>query len=199
MLQIYPLCRRVSDWRHFPEWLGILSRVVCHHGWQKILPGHCRHLCKTALLKLFLLRNREGWENVGNTFCLKGKLGNSFYWLKVFIGPKLRQVSKGNFHRKAPKWVKNQAKGSKIHKIRTKWHPTYCGNPSILSTDLLWEFEKCIPRQTATTLGSRGLEMKMKLCVNWYFHLWRFGQIKIIKAFYIVEEKVCWIYSGFPQ
>ena len=65
--------------------------------------------------------------------------GDFFYWLKVFIGPKLRQVSKGNFHPKAPKWIKNQAKGSKIHKIRTKWHPTYCGNPSILSFELLWE------------------------------------------------------------
>ena len=62
---------------------------------------------------------------------LKGKSGDFFYWLKVFIGPKPRHVSKGNLHRKAPKWVKNQAKGSKIHKIRTKWHPTYCGNPSI--------------------------------------------------------------------
>ena len=61
----------------------------------------------------------------------KGEVRQFFYWLKVFIGPKLRQVSKGNFHRKAPKWVKNQTKGSKIHKIRTKWHPTYCGNPSI--------------------------------------------------------------------
>ena len=34
---------------------------------------------------------------------LKGKLGDFFYWLKVFIGPKLGQVSKGNFHQKAPK------------------------------------------------------------------------------------------------
>ena len=139
MLQIYPLCRRVSDWRHFPEWLGILSRVVCHHGWQKILPGHCRHLCKTALLKLFLLRNREGWENVGNTFCLKGKLGNFFYWLKVFIGPKLREVSTGNFHRKAPKWAKKRVKVSKIDQIRPPLHSTYCGNPPILSSELLWE------------------------------------------------------------
>ena len=59
-----------------------------------------------------------------------------------FIGSKFLSaphVSKGNLHRKAPKWVKNQAKGSKIHKIRTKWHPTYCGNPPILSSELLWE------------------------------------------------------------
>ena len=35
---------------------------------------------------------------------LKGKLGDFFYWLKVFIGPKLRQVSIGNFHRNAPNW-----------------------------------------------------------------------------------------------
>ena len=38
---------------------------------------------------------------------LKGKLGKFFYRLKVFVGPKLREVSKGNFHRKAPKLVKN--------------------------------------------------------------------------------------------
>ena len=171
MLQIYPLCRRVSDWRHFPEWLGILSRVVCHHGWQTILPGYCRHLCKTALLKLFLLRNREGWENVGNTFCLKGKLGNFFYWLKVFIGPKLRQVSKGNFHRKAPKWVKNQAKGSKIHKIRTKGiraavgihqfcPPSYCGNP------LYIQHTFSSTMSNAFMIQVEHLQMKMKFCVN---------------------------------
>ena len=37
-----------------------------------------------------------------------------FYLLKVFIGPKLREVKTGNFHRKAPKLVKNYIKGSKI-------------------------------------------------------------------------------------
>ena len=79
---------------------------------------------------------------------LKGKLGDFFYLFKVFIGPKLRQVSIGNFHRKAPKLVKNQAKGSKIHQIRTKWHPTYCGNPSILSSDLLWESTNSVLRAT---------------------------------------------------
>ena len=42
---------------------------------------------------------------------LKGKLGKFFYWPKVFIGPKLRQGSKGNIHQKALMWVKNQAKG----------------------------------------------------------------------------------------
>ena len=55
---------------------------------------------------------------------LKGELKRFFYRLKVFICPKLRQVSKGNFHRKTPKWVKNQVKGTKIDQIRTKWHPT---------------------------------------------------------------------------
>ena len=69
--------------------------------------------------------------------CLKGKFGDFFYLFKVFIGPKLS--FNRQFSPKAPKWVKNQAKGSKIHKIRTKWRPTYCGNPSILASDLLWE------------------------------------------------------------
>ena len=41
---------------------------------------------------------------------LKGKLGDFFYRLKVFISPKLKEVSISNFHRKAPKWENNQAK-----------------------------------------------------------------------------------------
>ena len=51
---------------------------------------------------------------------IKGEVRQKNYWPKVFISPKLRQVSKGNFHQKAPKWVKNQAKGSKIHEIRIR-------------------------------------------------------------------------------
>ena len=73
---------------------------------------------------------------------LKGKLGEKFYWLNVFIGLKLREVSTGNFYRKAPKLVKNHVKGSKIDQIRTKQptatvgiHPispnSYCRNPPI--------------------------------------------------------------------
>ena len=79
---------------------------------------------------------------------IKGELKRFFYRLKVFIGPKLRQVSKGNFHRKAPKWVKNQVKGSKIDQIRTKWHPTCWGNPPILSLELLRESINSVLRPT---------------------------------------------------
>ena len=73
-------------------------------------------------------------------------LSTVHYWNKlfsdtgVFILPDWVQIK---FHQengwKAQKWVKNQAKESKIHKIRTKWHHTCCGNPSILSSELLWE------------------------------------------------------------
>ena len=70
---------------------------------------------------------------------LKGKLGDFFYWLKVFIGPKLREVSTGNFCRKAPKWAKKQVKVSQIDQIRPPLHSTYCGNPPILSSEQLWE------------------------------------------------------------
>ena len=70
-----------------------------------------------------------------------------FHWLKVFIIPKLGEVSKDNFHPKALKWVRNQAKVSKIHEIRTKQpiqansncrNPpiqanSYCRNPLILN------------------------------------------------------------------
>ena len=59
--------------------------------------------------------DRKGREQIILETCLKGKLGDFFYRLKVFIGPKLDLVSKGNFHRKAPKWVKNQLKGPKNH------------------------------------------------------------------------------------
>ena len=50
---------------------------------------------------------------------LKGEVRHLF-----FIGSKLRKVSIGNFHRKAPKWVKNQVKGSKIDQMAVQ-HPTY--------------------------------------------------------------------------
>ena len=51
--------------------------------------------------------------------------GNFISWLKVFIDSKLRQVTKGNFHRKATKWVKHQVKVSKMYNIRTKGQSTY--------------------------------------------------------------------------
>ena len=88
-----------------------------------------------------------------STCCTNDKLG-SMAWFKgelnrfFFIGPGLRQVLKGNFHRKAPKWVKNQVKGSKIDQIRTKWHPTCWGNPPILSSELLRESINSVIRPT---------------------------------------------------
>ena len=91
-----------------------------------------------------LLADSTTWQpsNFYSNTLLKGKLGKFFYWLKVFIGPKLREVSIGNFHRKAPKWAKNQVKVSKNDQIRPLLHPTYCGNPPNLSSELLWESTK---------------------------------------------------------
>ena len=81
----------------------------------------------------------KSWQNI----YLKGEVRHFFfYWLKVSIGPKLREISIGNFHRKAPKWAKNQVKVSKIDQIRPLLHPTYCGNPPNLSSELLWESTK---------------------------------------------------------
>ena len=77
-------------------------------------------------------------HDIGIDYCW-GSKAIFFYRLKVFIGPKLREVSIGNVHRKAPKWAKNQVKVSKIDQIRPPLHPTYCGNPPILSSELLWE------------------------------------------------------------
>ena len=49
------------------------------------------------------------WEN--SLKSLKGKLGDFFYYLKVIIQTKLREVSTSNFHQKALMWVKKKAKG----------------------------------------------------------------------------------------
>ena len=76
---------------------------------------------------------------INNTTINKQTTNANFYRLKVFIGLKLREFSMGNFHRKAPKWAKNQVKVSKIDQISPPLHPTYCGNPPILSSELLWE------------------------------------------------------------
>merc|ERR1712015_285017 len=67
---------------------------------------------------------------------LKGKLGNFFLFVQSFYWPKTKTSFNRQFSPKRPKLVKNQAKGSEIHQIRTKWHPSYCGNPSILSFSL---------------------------------------------------------------
>ena len=65
---------------------------------------------------------------------LKGKLGDFFLFVQSFYRPKTKTSFNRQFSPKRPKLVKNQAKGSEIHQIRTKWHPSYCGNPSILSS-----------------------------------------------------------------
>ena len=54
---------------------------------------------------------------------VKVEVRQFFYWLKVFISPKLRDISIGNFRRKAPKWVKNQVKGSKSDQIKDQMAP----------------------------------------------------------------------------
>ena len=80
--------------------------------------------------------------------CVKGELGDFFLFVQSFYRPKTKTSFNRQFSPKRPKLVKNQAKGSKIHQIRTKWHPTYCGNPSILSSDLLWESTNSVLRAT---------------------------------------------------
>ena len=93
---------------------------------------HLLLLPNTLWSPTFLLLNQNLWM-------LKGKLGIFFYWLKAPFEPKLREVLTGNFHRKAPKWAKKRVKVSKIYQIRPPLHSTYCGNPPILSSELLWE------------------------------------------------------------
>ena len=93
-------------------------------GWDWATFHHCRFF---SLLNHLLV------------ICERGSKAIFFYWLKVFIGPKLREVSTGKIHWRGPKWVKNQVKGSKIDQIRTKWHRTCWGHPPILSSELLRE------------------------------------------------------------
>ena len=75
---------------------------------------------------------------------LKGKLGDFFLFVQSFYWPKTKTSFNRQFSPKRPKLVKNQAKGSEIHQIRTKWHPSYCGNPSILSSDLAVKIKRSL-------------------------------------------------------
>ena len=82
-----------------------------------------------------------GWTGFPNDSYLKGKLGEKNL-LAQSLYRTLREVSIGNFNRKAPKLVKNQVEWSKNDQIRTKWPKatvgirsilakSYCRNPSI--------------------------------------------------------------------
>ena len=72
--------------------------------------------------------------------CLKGKLGDFFLFVQSFYRPKTKTSFNRQFSPKSPKIGKNQAKGSKIHKIRTLL--------LILSSDLLWESINSVLRAT---------------------------------------------------
>ena len=120
------------------SWGGWIGRIPRHstrtdggRGWISRARGRGRGLRKWAIL--------NSWQDF---FCLN--------WMAIvlnikgevfFIDPKLREVSKGNFHRK------NQLKGSKIDQLRTKWHPTCLGNP-ISASELLGECTNSVIRAT---------------------------------------------------
>ena len=86
----------------------------------------------------------EMWGKVSRLSLLKGKLGDFFLFVQSFYWPKTKTSFNRQFSPKRPKLVKNQAKGSEIHQIRTKWHPSYCGNPSILSSDLAVKIKRSL-------------------------------------------------------
>ena len=102
----------------------------------------CNVLFKT--IEIYNYCKNKCWETFSLLYCviftlwndLKGKLGDFFLFVQSFYWPKTKTSFNRQFSPKRPKLVKNQAKGSEIHQIRTKWHPSYCGNPSILSSDL---------------------------------------------------------------
>ena len=58
---------------------------------------------------------------------LKGKLGDFFLFVQSFYRPKTKTSFNRQFSPKRPKLVKNQAKGSEIHQIRTNICPQYSG------------------------------------------------------------------------
>ena len=90
---------------------------------------------------------------------LKGKLGDFFLFVQSFYWPKTKTSFNRQFSPKRPKLVKNQAKGSEIHQIRTKWHPSYCGNPSILSSDLAVKIKRSL----------QGSPVENKMLRSWMF------------------------------
>ena len=90
---------------------------------------------------------------------LKGKLGDFFLFVQSFYRPKTKTSFNRQFSPKRPKLVKNQAKGSEIHQIRTKWHPSYCGNPSILSSDLAVKIKRSL----------QGSPVENKMLRSWMF------------------------------
>ena len=90
---------------------------------------------------------------------LKGKLGDFFLLAQSFYRPKTKTSFNRQFSPKRPKLVKNQAKGSEIHQIRTKWHPSYCGNPSILSSDLAVKIKRSL----------QGSPVENKMLRSWMF------------------------------
>ena len=91
------------------------------HCAQSFLNGILK-MCSRAQLETIysLLKKNAQWQmrviKQSLSVSLKGKLGNFFYWIKVFIGLKLREVSTGNFHRKTQSGPKNESKCQKLTK-----------------------------------------------------------------------------------
>ena len=111
----------------------------------------CRVWCPWCHLRDRRLSRRSCsalWRKLCCKLEIKGEVRRFFLFVQSFYWPKTKTSFNRQFSPKRPKLVKNQAKGSEIHQIRTKWHPTYCGNPSILSSDLLWESTNSVLRAT---------------------------------------------------
>ena len=76
-----------------------------------------------------------------NLNILKGEVRRFFYWLKIFVGPKLST----GLQWESTNSVLGATVGIHFLQIRP---PTYCGNPSILSSELLWESTNSVLRAT---------------------------------------------------
>ena len=99
------------------------------------------------------------WRKLCCKLEIKGEVRRFFLFVQSFYWPKTKTSFNRQFSPKRPKLVKNQAKGSEIHQIRTKWHPSYCGNPSILSSDLAVKIKRSL----------QGSPVENKMLRSWMF------------------------------
>merc|ERR1712051_793304 len=91
---------------------------------------------------------------IGMWNVLKGEVRRFFLFVQSFYRPKTKTTFNRQFSPKSPKM--GQKSGQRVQNSQNKdltvnsgfrptvgihqfWLPTYCGNPSILASDLLWE------------------------------------------------------------
>ena len=87
------------------------------------------------MMMIIISINLRSEKNVA----FKGEVRQIFLLAQSFYRPQTKRSLNGQFSPKSPKLPQYRVRVSKINKIRTKCHPTCCGNPLIPSSELLWE------------------------------------------------------------